>query len=88
MPRRASFVRRGRRGSLRGCRWWGSRRRSARGSRRRGRWPPIACIPDGESIGILQMLGGLDALSPADKKLPLKDGYARVLAKTYPCQRN
>ena len=50
--------------------------------------PPIACIPDGQSIGILQMLGGLDALSPADKKLPLKDGYARVLAKTYPCQRN
>ncbi len=48
--------------------------------------PPIACIPDGESIGILQMLGGLDALSPADKKLPLKDGYARVLAKTYPCR--
>ncbi len=47
--------------------------------------PPIACIPDGESIGILQMLGGLDALSPAEKKLPLKDGYARVLAKTYPC---
>ena len=49
--------------------------------------PPIACIPDGQSIGILQMLGGLDALSPADKKLPLKDGYARVLAKTYPCEQ-
>jgi len=31
------------------------------------------------------MLGGLDALSPAEKKLPLKEGYARVLAKTYPC---
>ncbi|EZP51091.1 MULTISPECIES: hypothetical protein [Sphingomonas] len=46
---------------------------------------PIACMPDGAKIGILQMLGGLDALSPAEKKLPLKDGYARVLAKTYPC---
>ena len=46
---------------------------------------PIACMPDGEKIGILQMLGGLDALSPAEKKLPLKDGYAKVLAKTYPC---
>ena len=46
---------------------------------------PIACMPEGEKIGILQMLGGLDALSPAEKKLPLKDGYARVLAKTYPC---
>jgi ABC-type glycerol-3-phosphate transport system substrate-binding protein len=46
---------------------------------------PIACMPDGAKIGILQMLGGLDALSPAEKKLPLKEGYARVLAKTYPC---
>lgn len=46
---------------------------------------PIACMPDGEKIGILQMLGGLDALSPAEKKLPLKDGYAKVLSKTYPC---
>ena len=34
----------------------------------------------------MEMLGGLDALSPAEKKLPLKDGYARVLAKTYPCR--
>ncbi len=46
---------------------------------------PIACMPEGEKIGILQMLGGLDALSPAEKKLPLKEGYAKVLARTYPC---
>jgi hypothetical protein len=47
--------------------------------------PPIACIPEGESLGILDMLTGLDALSPAEKRLPLKDGYARVLAKRFPC---
>jgi len=47
--------------------------------------PPIACMPEGEKIGILQMLGGLDALSAAEKRLPLKEGYARVLARTYPC---
>jgi ABC-type glycerol-3-phosphate transport system substrate-binding protein len=47
---------------------------------------PIACMPEGEKIGILQMLGGLDTLSAAEKKLPLKDGYAKVLAKTYPCR--
>lgn len=46
---------------------------------------PIACMPDGEKIGVLQMLSGLDALPSAEKALPLKDGYARVLAKTYPC---
>lgn len=48
--------------------------------------PPIACVPEGQSIGITEMLDGLDALSPADKKLPLKDGYARVLAKRFPCR--
>ena len=47
--------------------------------------PPIACIPDGQSIGILDMLSGLDALSTAEKKLPLKDGYAKVIARKYPC---
>jgi hypothetical protein len=47
--------------------------------------PPIACIPEGESIGIMSMLDGLAALSPAEQKLPLKDGYARVLTKRYPC---
>lgn len=47
--------------------------------------PPIACIPDGRSIGIMDMLAGLDALPPADRKLPLKDGYARVIAKKFPC---
>ena len=46
---------------------------------------PIACVPEGQSIGILDMLNGLDALSPAEKRLPLKDGYAHVLAKRFPC---
>jgi len=46
---------------------------------------PIACIPDSQSIGIMDMLSGLDALSPADRKLPLKDGYARVIARKFPC---
>ena len=54
-------------------------------ARRAAGKPPIACIPDGQSIGIMDMLAGLDALPPADKKLPLEDGYARVIAKKYPC---
>ena len=48
--------------------------------------PPIACIPEGQSIGIMDMLSGLDTLSPAEQKLPLKDGYARVLARNFPCR--
>jgi hydrogenase maturation factor HypF (carbamoyltransferase family) len=46
---------------------------------------PIACVPEGESIGIMDMLDGLSALPAADQKRPLKDGYARVLAKRFPC---
>jgi len=46
---------------------------------------PIACIPEGQSIGIMEMLDGLNALSPAEQRLQLKDGYARVLAKRFPC---
>jgi len=46
---------------------------------------PIACVPAGQSIGITEMLDGLAALPAADQRLPLKDGYARVLAKRFPC---
>ena len=48
--------------------------------------PPIACPPAGRSIGITEMLDGLNALPAADRRLPLKDGYARVLAKRFPCR--
>jgi hypothetical protein len=46
---------------------------------------PVACVPDGQGIGITEMLDELDALPPAAKRLPLKDGYARVLARRFPC---
>lgn len=48
--------------------------------------PPIACVPEGQSIGITQMLDGLAALPPAQQKLPLKDGYAKVIAQRFPCR--
>jgi hypothetical protein len=48
--------------------------------------PPIACVPAGRSIGILDMLDGLAALPAADQRLPLKDGYAKVIAKKFPCR--
>ncbi len=46
---------------------------------------PVACVPEGESIGIMDMLDGLSALPAAYQKRPLKDGYAQVLAKRFPC---
>jgi hypothetical protein len=48
--------------------------------------PPIACVPEGEKIGIMDMLDGLAALPATDQKRPLKDGYAKVIAKHYPCR--
>ncbi len=50
------------------------------------RKPPIACVPDGESIGIEEMLDGLQALPAGYHKRPLKDGYARVIAQRFPCR--
>lgn len=48
--------------------------------------PPIACVPEGESVGIMDMLDGLSDLPASYQKRPLKDGYARVLANLYPCR--
>jgi len=46
---------------------------------------PIACVPDGETIGIEEMLDELARLPAADQRKPLKDGYARVLSRRFPC---
>jgi hypothetical protein len=59
--------------------------KAERAARRTKGLKPVACIPEGQSIGITEMLDGLAALSPAEQKLPLKDCYQRVLAKRYPC---
>ena len=57
-----------------------------RDARRAAGKPPIACVPEGQSIGITDMIDGLAALPPAAQKLPLKDGYARVIAQRFPCK--
>ena len=57
-----------------------------REARRAAGKPPIACVPAGQSIGIIDMLDGLAALPAADQRLPLKDGYAKVIAKKFPCR--
>ena len=48
--------------------------------------PLIACVPPGQSISILDMLDGLSALPATDRRLPLKDGYAKVIARRFPCR--
>ena len=60
--------------------------KTEREARRAAGKPPIACPPTGQSIGMLEMLDGLAALPAADRRLPLKDGYAKVIARRFPCR--
>jgi hypothetical protein len=48
--------------------------------------PGIACVPEGESVGIEEMIDSLAALPAADQKRPLRDGYAKVLGRKFPCR--
>ena len=59
--------------------------KAERAARKAAGKPPIACVPEGQSIGITEMVDGLAALPAKDRALPLKDGYARVIAKRFPC---
>ena len=63
-----------------------ARLKADRDARRAAGKPPIGCVPPGRSIGILDMLDGLAALPAADQRLPLKDGYAKVIARKFPCR--
>lgn len=54
-------------------------------TRQRAGKKPIACVPEGETIGIEEMVDGLAALPAADQRRPLKDGYAKVIAQRFPC---
>lgn len=60
--------------------------KAEREARRAAGKKPIACIPPGTSIPPTEMIDGLAALPAKDQRLPLKDGYAKVLARRYPCR--
>lgn len=47
---------------------------------------PIACVPEGQTIGIEEMIDRLAALPAAVQRRPLRDGYAQVLARRFPCR--
>jgi hypothetical protein len=61
--------------------------KAERDARKAAGKPPIACVPPGQSIGIMDMLDGLAALPKADQRMPLKHGYAKVIARKFPCPR-
>ncbi len=60
--------------------------KAEREARKAAGQPPIACPPAGQSIGIIEMVDSLGTLPAADQRLPLKQGYAKVLARKFPCR--
>ncbi len=48
--------------------------------------PGIACVPDGETVAIEEMVDSLGALPAADQRRPLSAGYAKVLGRKFPCR--
>lgn len=49
--------------------------------------PPIACPPDGTKLGSGDFLAALELIPSAERDVPLKDGFARIIARRYPCAR-
>lgn len=48
--------------------------------------PQPYCVPSGTKMGANQMITDLNAIPPAERGMTLKDGFARVLSKRYPCR--
>jgi hypothetical protein len=47
--------------------------------------PPLYCAPKDARMGAAEFVGGLRALPEAERRLPLKDGVVRMLARKWPC---
>jgi hypothetical protein len=49
--------------------------------------PPLACPPAGTKMGSNEFLTALESIPAAGRDIPLKQGFALVLAKRYPCTK-
>lgn len=49
--------------------------------------PPLACPPTGTKMGGNEFLTALQSIPEAGRDIPLKQGFALVLAKRYPCPK-
>ncbi|MEG3123797.1 hypothetical protein [Sphingomonas sp. GB1N7] len=49
--------------------------------------PPLACPPKGTKMGGGEFLAALESIPAAERDMPLKQGFARVLVSRYPCAK-
>lgn len=49
--------------------------------------PPLACPPKGTKMGGSEFLAALESIPAAERDMPLKQGFARVLVGRYPCAK-
>lgn len=49
--------------------------------------PPLACPPKGTKMGGGEFLTALQSIPEAGRDIPVKQGFALVLAKRYPCTK-
>ena len=49
--------------------------------------PPLACPPKDTKMGSGDFLSALESIPAAGRDIPLKQGFALVLAKRYPCTK-
>lgn len=49
--------------------------------------PPLACPPKDTKMGSGEFLSALESIPAAGRDIPLKQGFALVLAKRYPCTK-
>ena len=47
--------------------------------------PPLYCASDSTRMSASEMIAGLRAIPPHERRIPLQEGFTRVIAKKYPC---
>ena len=47
--------------------------------------PPLYCAPEKTNMSANEMIAGLKAIPPAERRISLQDGFIRVIARKYPC---
>jgi hypothetical protein len=47
--------------------------------------PPLFCAPASTKMSAGEMIAGLQSIPPGERRIPLQDGFSRVIARKYPC---
>ena len=47
--------------------------------------PPLHCAPTKSTMTASEMIAGLQAIPPHERRISLQEGFTRVVARKYPC---